>query len=1605
MLQWMGGSRRKVSTSRKSTHKRQKHYFEQRKRQQQTAGSEGSADETAISGQPQKQCRSLDILSLLNFSTASDEAKSCPSRRDSKIDASKMMYHIPKERTTIITNSLPPSCSVKIKEAGAPPSIYQGESPSPKVSLCSHDNSDLNETNNSPDVWNAAFENQLSVFDMLNDDASEGSSERIPVHEAHVAFSVEGLGKIRTETPLHSPKQECRISSDDCSLPWNVARQLNSSKISDYVANDLELEVDAMMQDIDVPLSSNSSKFSVDITDSHCNRKPKLSTFTDHIQLDGHYRNRKCPFGDTGIFYNIRREDIWDARDSSLDDDFLHEIEDDISWKYWPRKIDGESGDFLDYEEREMSDNAFEGHHMLRKRDVKATKLNSLEPPSPKHTSSEVGHDFTTLIGVRHTPIQRNYDIRDLPGQPGWPFFETEDAKDNLSLLSEESCSSTAVRGETINSSPPNLMPTQSKRISNTFCRTRMKYDANNVFTEETHCKDGDNLGQRSGKYMRTAVLPKLKATKPASSFFRGEIGLSQAQFLGKRCNSVDIDLSFSSSRCTSEANLPSVGSKLWAEDHIGAFSVPELNLDFKSCFNRPKHGESIQYSPVGCFTSSGLHRETRFPDLPIAGNISGDDKRKSKFPTANCEQFKLERENCIGNDLLFSEDPMAMDGSDPNNKDLECEAKDGSQGTKESLKTTYSTEHSVETSSSVKMYDNCESKDRMGSKICMNSSCGTATTHEWKKGWPLRSGGFANLCYRCGSAYEDRVYCDTFHSEESGWRECCLCGKRLHCGCIASKSLLELLDYGGVGCTSCAESSRLPSLRRTQIHGDEIPKGFSALPINNAGSNIIEGKAVGDHVDERTRAQLCKIMEATECNLLPQSQRDDENASLGQHRGEEVMFSNGDVGTGFPNAMQTFVRPPNFGKTDNARPALGIRDFNESLSQPSLSMTLGGSSGNTNFVLPFSSGLADGKEHSKTTSAFQQGQRSRPIFPKPPKNGLATISEPTKSMLPQARIARPPVEGRGKNHLLPRYWPRITDQELQKLSGDLKSAIVPLFEKVLSASDAGRIGRLVLPKACAEAYFPPISQSEGVPLRIQDVKGKEWTFQFRFWPNNNSRMYVLEGVTPCIQSMQLQARDTVTFSRIDPGGKLVMGFRKATDSDTQEGQASSFPNGAHSGGTSHSGGTENLSTASAYSDLFQIPKRGNDPFVNALSENLSLADGNNSWVRGENHGDRANEDPVQQAVLNAEKKRTRNIGSKSKRLLMHNEDALELRLTWEEAQDLLRPPPSVKPSIVTIEDHEFEEYDEPPVFGKRTIFAARLSGGQEQWAQCDDCSKWRRLPIDVLLPPKWTCSDNVWDSIRCSCSAAEEISPKEAENLLKMGRDLKKRKILESPKLVPEREPSGLDALASAAVLGDNLGESSVGATTKHPRHRPGCSCIVCIQPPSGKGKHKPTCTCNVCMTVKRRFKTLMLRKKKRQSEREAEMLQKNHKDESELNDTRHDHSENEGSQNRIQAEVAESSAGQIDLNCHPSREDLQLEEPGLNMMSLVEAASMPIENYVKQNGIANLISEQQGSIGSHLLALPSKENERHFSDEEFLASVGWERSKEASLERNGLQ
>lgn len=864
-----------------------------------------------------------------------------------------------------------------------------------------------------------------------------------------------------------------------------------------------------------------------------------------------------------------------------------------------------------------------------------------------------------------------------------------------------------------------------------------------------------------------------------------------------------------------------------------------------------------------------------------------------------------------------------------------------------------------------------------------MNGKCRASSSIEWRKGWPLQSGGFAVLCDKCGSAFEKLIFCDEFHSKDSGWRKCASCSKRLHCGCIASLSLIQLLDGGGVWCINCAKNPGLDS-----IPGDD-PNGFGTLKTDNAGdlpSTSVDNQ-LGGSDDKFKLLQLGNSSESVGLRHLLQFRNDDLDGSFRK------------------------VKPEEAAKSDISKANIGAKDIYGPLAHTNLSITLGSPGINSN---SFPSAVVDEKEHSKTSAIIHQGPKSRHLLPKPPKLALATGSE-ANAGISQIRVARPPAEGRGRNQLLPRYWPRITDQELQQLSGDSNSTIVPLFEKVLSASDAGRIGRLVLPKACAEAYFPPISQPEGLPLRIQDVKGKEWVFQFRFWPNNNSRMYVLEGVTPCIQSMQLQAGDTVTFSRMDPEGKLVMGFRKASNAvSVQDTQPSAIPNGGHSSESFFSGVFENLSILSGYSGVLQSLKGSTDPHLSSLSKQLNSPPGDINWVKSEKHEDKTREGLLPPSMLVPERKRSRNIGSKRKRLLIDRLDVLELKLTWEEAQDMLYPPPSVMPSIVTVEDHVFEEYEDPPVFGKRSIFIVRTSGGQEQWAQCDGCSKWRRLPVDVLLPPKWTCMDNVWDHNRCSCSAPDELTPREVENLLRLNKDFKKRKIATSHRLNQEHEPSGLDALSNAAILGENMGDpgtASVATTTKHPRHRPGCSCIVCIQPPSGKGKHKPTCTCLVCMTVKRRFKTLMMRKKKRQSEREEEVAQRNQptwgpKEEAEVDSSsKHvsshlDPSENEArsanelesksQNNNLSGKLAESSKAELDLNCHPDREEVQAGLNRVSMMKLLQVASHPLETYLKQNGLTSLTSDQQASSGTHAPPQAAGESEGQLNE---LASATQER------------
>ncbi|PKA52415.1 B3 domain-containing protein [Apostasia shenzhenica] len=768
------------------------------------------------------------------------------------------------------------------------------------------------------------------------------------------------------------------------------------------------------------------------------------------------------------------------------------------------------------------------------------------------------------------------------------------------------------------------------------------------------------------------------------------------------------------------------------------------------------------------------------------------------------------------------------------------------------------------------------------GPKICFNVHCKDAITDQVRrKGWKLRSGEFSELCERCYSTFDKGSFCETFHSDATGWRKCESCGKRIHCGCIVSIPSYMLLDAGGVECMVCVRKAYSsvpnqiwspPVTLSPQV--SERSKDFSVKSWNQAVSsypgqwrhpaNIWNSSSIQSDLHQRLsfefdRPNAERLLAGTRSSFSAQEKKAEElseritsggishvvrdrygdNDSMSGRKGTtSEACSTGPSGVNFEARQSSQGNPSTILKGDSSALLIGL-------------------------AAPFS-GINETSDPARISTTQPHRQAAPSSLSKQFYPNTTNSVESCNESQSQTRNGRGRADPKARSHLLPRYWPRITDQELQKISGDSNSVITPLFEKMLSASDAGRIGRLVLPKKCAEAYFPLISQPEGLPLKMQDANGKEWVFQFRFWPNNNSRMYVLEGVTPCIQSMQLQAGDTVTFSRIDPEGKLVMGFRKASNTPNSEQENHAAKAGDSSSVTSHV-------KTNAMDFIANLPLRPHKGSTE--SRNQSNTADRASWARNDKGGFIQKDGSIPKSSHNHFKRKGGNLGSKSKRLRIENEESIELNLTWEEAQVLLRPASDEGATVISVEGYDFEEFEEAPVLGMPTYFAKNQDGDvNSRWGQCEDCSKWRKLPLDALLRHRWTCSDNKWDSDRSSCSDPQEISSDIAHLLPTKTGSSKRSKVKVENETVEVSD--GLDTLANLAILGE--GESlpaSSQATTKHPRHRAGCTCIVCIQPPSGKGpKHKQTCTCNVCLTVKRRFRTLMLRREKRQSEKEAE-------------------------------------------------------------------------------------------------------------------------------------
>ncbi|CAA7389238.1 unnamed protein product [Spirodela intermedia] len=219
MLQWMGGSRRKVSTSRKSTHTRQKQYFEQRKRQKLTFGSENHEDRRHKRLNHHDEPNSLDILSLNNLAAIAEECFHSDENDNSafqeKVGASQSLTEFPSNNIMpyndhsreLSKDSFHSFLNEKFH-------IFSAETVQefPKIPIAcnyskkGHEN--LEESKTSKTSFSGPHqtsitapktkglkitsENQISILDLLSDDQSYCRSEGLPSEEQHVAFSVAG---------------------------------------------------------------------------------------------------------------------------------------------------------------------------------------------------------------------------------------------------------------------------------------------------------------------------------------------------------------------------------------------------------------------------------------------------------------------------------------------------------------------------------------------------------------------------------------------------------------------------------------------------------------------------------------------------------------------------------------------------------------------------------------------------------------------------------------------------------------------------------------------------------------------------------------------------------------------------------------------------------------------------------------------------------------------------------------------------------------------------------------------------------------------------------------------------------------------------------------------------------------------------------------------------------------------------------------------------------------------------------------------------------------------------------------------------------------------
>lgn len=435
-------------TSRKSTQSRQRQYFEQKKRQQQRPGLESQIDieDTGNQAYRDQAPRSLDVLSLNNLATpvshhnGSENADNAVSEVDCTILNASPIEALKKITSSYDSNQKEASSQPRLSSPFGHQDVAAAINPHEDPLGCKVSPS----KNNSAKKRNQNVElhREISLIDLVSDEGPKNKSTAQPAREAHVSFSVKGLGYVKMETPPQSPRSIKRILP----LPPK-AKRYTQNKARRSIPFDATKELDSIMNGINMLKERRpSDKMGSLLDESGYEWSKKYNCYFPHSFENN---NDNLYPEDEDMFCEPQAEKCWKSKRGR--DDNLLDVNSERLWKI-------ESFNSEDHfptprvEQFGTIDYGFKDRYSPERRTSTrtSTRFETSGIPSSHdlfsdHSLMDDDEDVVHFDWERHPPIKKISNSKSTFGPSAWSFDMVDDSEKMKSPLSEESCSSAAV--------------------------------------------------------------------------------------------------------------------------------------------------------------------------------------------------------------------------------------------------------------------------------------------------------------------------------------------------------------------------------------------------------------------------------------------------------------------------------------------------------------------------------------------------------------------------------------------------------------------------------------------------------------------------------------------------------------------------------------------------------------------------------------------------------------------------------------------------------------------------------------------------------------------------------------------------------------------------------------------------------------------------------------------------------------------------------------------------------------------------------------------------------------------------------------------------------